>query len=375
MNTWGHWFRVTTFGESHGPSLGAVVDGVPAGLPLTEEDIQPALDRRRPGQSRLVTPRGETDRVRIEAGVFQGLTTGAPVCLQVVNHDADPSKYENVKDTFRPSHADWTWEQKFGHRDWRGGGRTSARETVARVAAGAIADKLLHTLWGVEVLAWVDAVGEEAPAVVDPETLTREAVEATPVRCPDPEAAGRFQTRIETVRREKDSVGGVVAAVIRGVPAGWGEPTFGRLEAELARGMLSLPASKGFEVGSGFAGTRLRGSQHNDAFEVRDGRVRTVTNRSGGVQGGISNGESIVFRVAFKPVATIFQPQQTVDRDGRPVTLEMKGRHDPCVLPRAVPLVEAMAWLVLADAALAQAARAELQAHLRRRAAEGGSGA
>ena len=323
MNTFGHWFRVTTWGESHGPALGAVIDGLPAGMPLDESVIQPALDRRRPGQSRLVTPRAEADRVVIEAGVFEGRTTGAPVSLLVRNGDVDSSKYANLKDTWRPSHADYTYEAKYGFRDWRGGARASARETV-----------------------------------------TQADVDQNDVRCPDVEAAARFEEHISDVRRQKDSVGGIIGCVIRGLPAGWGEPVFGKLEGELARAMLSLPASKGFEIGSGFAGTQLRGSEHNDAFEVRDGRVRTTTNRSGGIQGGISNGETVVFRVAFKPVATIFQPQETVNRAGETVSLEMKGRHDPCVLPRAVPIVEAMALLVLADAALAQTARSGWQGAL-----------
>jgi chorismate synthase len=360
MNTFGHWFRVTTWGESHGPALGAVIDGLPAGMPLDESVIQPALDRRRPGQSRLVTPRAEADRVVIEAGVFEGRTTGAPVSLLVRNGDVDSSKYANLKDTWRPSHADYTYEAKYGFRDWRGGARASARETVSRVAAGAVALQMLRLRYPIEVVAWVDTVGSLSSSV-DPETVTQADVDQNDVRCPDAEAAARFEEHISDVRRQKDSVGGIIGCVIRGLPAGWGEPVFGKLEGELARAMLSLPASKGFEIGSGFAGTQLRGSEHNDAFEVRDGRVRTATNRSGGIQGGISNGESVVFRVAFKPVATIFQPQETVNRSGETVSLEMKGRHDPCVLPRAVPIVEAMALLVLADAALAQTARSGWQ--------------
>ncbi len=356
MNTFGHYFRVTTWGESHGPSLGVVVDGLPPGLEVSEELVQRAMDRRRPGQSRLTTPRRESDTVTIESGVFEGRSTGAPLAMQVRNHDADSSKYENLKDTYRPSHADYTYSAKYGFRDWRGGARASARETVGRVAAGAVAEEYLRVRFGVEIVAWVDTVADLG-CEVDTDTVTREQVDSNIVRCPDAAAAERFIAHIDAVRKERDSVGGCVGCVVRGVPTGWGEPVFDKLEAMLAYAMLSLPASKGFEVGSGFAGTRMRGTEHNDAFVMRDGQVRTATNRSGGIQGGISNGENIVLRVGFKPVATVFQPQQTVDTEGNPRTLEMKGRHDPCVLPRAVPMVEAMVALVLADAALAQAVR------------------
>jgi chorismate synthase len=356
MNTFGHTLRVTTWGESHGPSLGVVMDGLPSGLAVDEALVQRVLDRRRPGQSRLTTPRQESDRVTIEAGVFEGRTTGAPLCMQVRNHDADSSKYENLRDTYRPSHADYTMEAKYGFRDWRGGARASARETVGRVAAGAVAMELLREFHGVEIVGWVDTVAHLRSSV-DPGTVTLEDVERNDIRCPDEAAATDFIAHIDAVRRERDSVGGCISCVVRNVPAGWGEPVFDKLEAMLAHAMLSLPASKGFEVGSGFAGTLMRGSEHNDAFIMREGQVRTLTNRSGGIQGGISNGEMIVFRVAFKPVATVFQPQQTVDTAGNERWLEMKGRHDPCVLPRAVPMVETMAALVLADAALAQSVR------------------
>lgn len=356
MNTFGDWFRVTTFGESHGVSVGCVVDGCVPGLELSEALVQAALDRRRPGQSRLVSPRREADRVRIVSGVFEGRTLGTPIAMLVDNGDVDSSKYEPVKDVFRPSHADYTVQAKYGHRDWRGGGRASARETVGRVAAGAVAEELLRVAAGIEVVAWVSEV-EGIGSVVDEATVSRVQVDGNDVRCPDTAAAERMEEAIRSAQRDRDSVGGCVRCVLREVPVGLGEPVFGKLEAELARAMLSLPASKGFEIGSGFAGTQMRGSAHNDAFEMRGGRVRTVTNRSGGVQGGISNGEPIVFSVAFKPVATVFQPQQTVNTGGEAVSLESRGRHDPCVLPRAVPMVEAMAALVLADAWLAQSAR------------------
>lgn len=354
MNTFGTWFRITTWGESHGPALGVVIDGCPPGLELSEQDIQPALDRRRPGQSRLVTPRDEADAVRILSGVFEGRTTGTALSLHIANGDADSSKYTDLKDLYRPSHADYTYEARYGTRDWRGGGRASARETAARVAAGAVAEKILAGL-GVEIVAWVSDLAELG-SVVDGATVTRAEVDANDVRCPDAAAAAAMVARITEARRDKDSVGGCVRCVVRGVPAGLGDPVFGKLDALLAGAMIGLPAAKGFELGSGFAGTLMRGSEHNDAFVMRDGRVATETNRSGGVQGGISNGEPIEFRVAFKPVATIFQPQRTVTTDGREVEFSARGRHDPCVLPRAVPIVEAMTALVLVDLLLSQRA-------------------
>lgn len=347
-STFGHLFRVTTFGESHGGAVGVVVDGCPPRLELAVEEIQRDLDRRRPGQSRLTTPRKEEDRAVILSGVFEGRTLGTPIAILVHNRDARPEAYADLAEVYRPSHADYTYEAKYGIRNWQGGGRASARETVGRVAAGAVARKLLMSALGIEVLAWVRSVWQ-IEAAIDPTTVRLEQVESNEVRCPDPQAAAQMAERIDAARREGDSLGGVVECVCRNVPPGLGEPVFDKLDAELARAMLSLPACKGFEIGSGFAGTRLSGSEHNDPFVVEDGRVRTTANRSGGVQGGISNGEDIVFRVAFKPTATIRKPQQTVDRRGREVVLEARGRHDPCVLPRAVPIVEAMACLVLAD--------------------------
>jgi len=345
----GRVFRISTFGESHGGGVGVVVDGCPPRLALDVAEIQRDLDRRRPGQSALTTPRQEEDRAEILSGVFEGRTLGTPIAILVRNRDARPSAYEAMKDVYRPSHADYTTEAKYGIRNWQGGGRASARETVGRVAAGAIARALLRTAAGVEVLAWVRSV-HEVEAKVDAGSVTLESVESNPVRCTDPAAAAEMAARIDAARRRGDSLGGVVECVARGVPPGLGEPVFDRLEADFGRALLSLPASKGFEIGSGFAGTRLTGIAHNDPFVPGPGgRPRTSSNRSGGVQGGISNGEDIVLRVAFKPTATISSPQQTVDRAGRAVVLEAQGRHDPCVLPRAVPVVEAMVLLVLAD--------------------------
>ena len=355
-STFGHTFRVSTFGESHGAAVGVVVDGCPPLLALSVEEVQADLDRRRPGQSRLTTQRREDDRAEILSGLFEGVTLGTPIAVLVRNQDAQSGAYEAMKDVYRPSHADFTTEAKYGVRDWRGGGRASARETTARVAAGAVARKLLRTVAGVEVLAWVASV-HEIEAKVDDTMVTAEAVEATPVRCPDPEAAEAMTAAIDEARRRGDSLGGVVACVARGVPSGLGEPVFDKLEADLAKAMLSLPAAKGFEVGSGFGGTRLTGLAHNDPFVAGpEGRPVTATNHSGGVQGGITNGMPVLLRVAFKPTATIAQAQQTVDRDGRETTLAAKGRHDPCVLPRAVPIVEAMTCLVLADHWLRQRA-------------------
>jgi chorismate synthase len=347
-NTFGHLFRITTFGESHGGAVGVIVDGCPPRLALTEAEVQRDLDRRRPGQSRLTTQRGESDRVTILSGLFEGLTLGTPLAMTVANQDVRSGDYDAMRELYRPSHADFTYQAKYGIRDWRGGGRASARETVARVAAGAVARKLLAEACGLEVLAWVRRV-QELEAAVDAGAVTACEVEASPVRCPDPVAAAAMAERIEAARRDGDSVGGVIEAVARRVPAGWGEPVFDKLEAELARGLMSIPAARGFEIGSGFGGTLLRGSEHNDPFVNREGRIRTSSNRSGGVQGGISNGEDLVVRVAFKPTATIALEQDTVDLEGRPAKLRGHGRHDPCVLPRAVPVVEAMVLLVLAD--------------------------
>ncbi len=350
-NTWGRLFRVTTWGESHGAAIGAVIDGCPPRLPLSEADIQPDLDRRAPGQSSLVTQRKETDTVTILSGVFEGQTLGTPISLSMPNLDMRPGDYREVREKYRPSHADYTYVAKYGVRDWRGGGRTSARETAGRVAAGAIARKLLADRFHVTVVAWVSKVGTLS-VDADVEKVTREQVDATPIRCPDLAMAERMIAAVEAARKDGDSLGGLVTCAVRGCPAGWGEPVFDRLEADLAKAMLSLPASKGFEIGSGFAGTDLRGSEHNDEFYVDGGRVRTRTNRSGGVQGGITNGETIYFRVAFKPTATIMREQRTVSVANEETTIKGRGRHDPCVLPRAVPMVEAMTTLVLADHAL-----------------------
>ncbi|MCW5549287.1 MAG: chorismate synthase [Opitutaceae bacterium] len=347
-NTFGKLFTISTWGESHGPAVGVVVDGCPPNLPLTPEEIQVELNRRRPGQSDIVTPRKEADAVEILSGVHAGKTTGTPISLLVRTTDARPSAYTEMQEKYRPSHADYTYQAKFGHRDPRGGGRSSARETIGRVAAGVIARKILALAGQVELRAYLTQVHDIAMPPRD--TLpTLAEIEATPVRCPDSATAARMIERIKAVRSAGDSVGGVIECRVQGLPAGLGEPVFDRLEADLAKAMLSLPATKGFEIGSGFAGALLKGSEHNDAFVMREDRVRTVTNRSGGVQGGISNGEDLVFRVAFKPTATILQTQKTVDVHGQDTELLARGRHDPCVVPRAVPIVEAMAALVLVD--------------------------
>jgi len=341
-------FRVATWGESHGAAVGAVVDGCPPRLPITSEEIERQLLRRRPGQSELTTPRGEEDRVEILSGVFEGRTLGTPILLLVRNRDAKTADYEPLRDLYRPSHADYTYQAKYGIRDWRGGGRASARETVGRVAAGAIAEKLLAVALGIEIVAWAAQIADIV-AEVDSDRVTRELVDSHPTRCPHPEAAVAMAERISAARAEGDSLGGAVRLVARNVPPGLGEPVFDKLEADLARAMLSIPAAKGFEIGSGFDAARIPGSRHNDPYRMVDGRLRTLTNRSGGIQGGISNGESLLMRVAFKPPATIGKEQETVDAGGRPKMIAAGGRHDPCVLPRAVPIVEAMAALVLAD--------------------------
>ncbi|MFV0416387.1 MAG: chorismate synthase, partial [Chthoniobacterales bacterium] len=341
----GTLFRIATFGESHGGAVGVVVEGCPPRLQLTPADIQSELDRRRPGQSDLVTPRKEPDTCRILSGTFEGRTLGTPIAIVVENTDARPSAYSEMKTLFRPSHADFTYQEKYGIRNWQGGGRASARETIARVAAGAIATKILRTLWpDFSLVAYVQSIHEIETDIAS-ETVTREAVEANPVRCPDPKAAEEMIKCIRQARSEGDSVGGVIQAHIHGVPTGLGAPVFEKLEASLAAAMLSIPATKGFEIGSGFSGTRLRGSEHNDPFVPKPetpSSIGTSSNRSGGIQGGISNGEPIHFRVAFKPTATILKAQQTVDIHGQAAELKARGRHDPCVLPRAVPIVEAM---------------------------------
>jgi chorismate synthase len=357
-NTFGTLFRITTWGESHGGGVGVVVDGCPPRLKLTEADIQPDLDRRRPGQSKIVSPRKEADVVQILSGTFDGKTLGTPISMWVKNEDARPDAYSEMATKFRPSHADYTYFAKFGIRNWQGGGRTSARETIGRVAAGAIAKKILLERYGVEILAYVRQV-QNISATIDPEKVKFSDVESNIVRCPERATAEKMIRLIEKMRRAGDTVGGIVEAVARGVPPGWGEPVFDRLEADLAKAMMSLPASKGFDIGSGFGGILLTGTQHNDRFRAKAGKVVTTTNRSGGIQGGISNGQTIYFRVAFKPVATVMHEQETVDIQSRNTTLKARGRHDPCVLPRAVPMVEAMTALVLVDHALRHKAQCE----------------
>ncbi|SDL78906.1 chorismate synthase [Catalinimonas alkaloidigena] len=347
MNTYGHTFRISTYGESHGPAVGAVIDGCPAGLPIDLSLIQYELDRRKPGQSRITTQRREPDEFEVLSGIFEGKTTGMPIHLMIRNTDARSKDYSHIADKFRPSHADFTYQQKWGFRDYRGGGRSSARETAARVAAGAVAKQLLATM-GVEIYAYVSQVGPlrlETPY----QELDLRQTDTNAVRCPDAAMAEKMYDFIDETRKKQDTVGGVVSGVLRNVPVGLGEPVFDKLHAELGKAMLSINAVKGFEYGSGFQGVEMYGSQHNDIF-YRDGeRVRTRTNHSGGVQGGISNGEDIYFRVAFKPVATLMQDQPSVNQEGEDVTVSGKGRHDPCVVPRAVPIVEAMSALVLAD--------------------------
>ncbi|MDA1189343.1 MAG: chorismate synthase [Chloroflexi bacterium] len=354
-NTFGHLFRITTWGESHGDSVGVVVDGCPSRVPIALEDIQRELDRRRPGQSDITTQRKETDRAEILSGVFEGQSLGSPISILVRNEDIRSKDYEHMRTTFRPSHADYTYQAKYGIRNWKGGGRASARETIGRVAAGAIAKKVLAAECGVEIVGYVKQVWT-LKADVDPNTVTLAQVEANEVRCPDAKMASKMIERIKEARKDGDSLGGIVEVVARNVPVGLGEPVFDKLEADLGRGILSLPACKGFEVGSGFGGTTMTGSQHNDPFYMDGKRVRTRTNLSGGIQGGISNGEHIVIRAAFKPTATIMKSQETVDEEGHDTTLEGRGRHDPCVLPRAVPMVEAMMSLVLVDHYLMQRA-------------------
>lgn len=352
-SSFGTLFRISTFGESHGRGVGVVVDGCPAKLALDEAQIQHELDRRRPGQSRLVSQRKEADRVEILSGVVDGQTLGTPIAMVIQNTDARANDYR--ADAYRPSHADYTYDAKYDIRAISGGGRASARETAGRVAAGAIAAGLLARE-GVDIVAWVDEVCG-ITATVDERVVTRADVDTNDIRCPDAAAAQSMIERVERARKDGDSVGGVVRAIARGVPAGWGEPVFDKLEADLAKAMMSIPAVKGVENGSGFAGTLLTGSEHNDAFYRRDdGSIGTRTNRSGGIQGGISNGEPVTLRIAFKPTATIMRPQDTVDRNGDAIVLAPKGRHDPCVLPRAVPIVEAMMALVLADHCLRQRA-------------------
>ena len=354
-NTFGHLFRITTYGESHGGGVGVIIDGCPPRIEISEAEIQVDLDRRKPGQSKITTPRKEEDKCEILAGVFEGKTLGTPISILVRNKDARSQDYSEMSEKFRPSHADATYQAKYGIRNWQGGGRSSARETIGRVAAGSIAKKILHQVAGVEIIAYVKRI-QNLEAIIDSDTVTLAQVESNIVRCPDSEMAEKMISAIELVRRDGNSIGGIIECVARNVPVGLGSPVFDKLEADLAKAIMSLPATKGFEIGSGFEGTRLTGREHNDEF-YRDGdRTRTITNRSGGIQGGISNGENIIIRAAFKPTATIMQEQKTVDIHGEETTLIARGRHDPCVLPRAVPMVEAMVALVLCDHLLRQKA-------------------
>jgi chorismate synthase len=355
-STFGHIFRIHTFGESHGGGVGVVIDGCPPLIPISPEIIQKQLDRRRPGQSEIVTPRKEADTAEILSGTQDGLTLGTPISILVRNTDQRPSAYDEMAEKYRPSHADYTYDAKYGIRAPSGGGRASARETIGRVAAAAIAKNVLDSIApGIEILAWVKSI-QHLEATVDPSTVTSETIESNIVRTGDPTIADAMIEHIKTIRSDGNSVGGIIECVIRNCPPGLGEPIFDKLEAELAKAMLSIPATKGFEIGSGFAGTLLTGKQHNDPFVIQDSKIRTSTNHSGGVQGGISNGENIIFRVAFKPTATIISSQETVTNKGEQTTLMGKGRHDACVLPRAVPIVEAMATLVLTDHMLRQRA-------------------
>jgi chorismate synthase len=360
-SSFGELFRISTFGESHGGGVGVIVDGCPPRLPLDLDAIQAELDRRKPGQSKITTPRKEDDRVEILSGLLDGVTLGTPIAMVVRNKDQRPGDYKEMEMAFRPSHADATYQAKYGIQARSGGGRASARETIGRVAAGAIAKQLLAKAQGTEVIAWVRRIHDLEASGIDPAGVSLEQVEANIVRCPDAAMAERMIERIEAIGREGDSCGGVIECVVRNVPVGLGMPVFDKLEADLAKAVMSLPATKGFEIGSGFAGTLLKGSEHNDAFlPSDDGRLRTATNNSGGIQGGISNGEAIVIRVAFKPTATIRKEQQTINAAGEATTLAAKGRHDPCVLPRAVPMVEAMVALVLADHLLRQQGQCSL---------------
>jgi chorismate synthase len=359
-NTFGHLFRITTFGESHGGGVGVVIDGCPPRLEISAAEIQFELDRRRPGQSKITTPRQETDTCEILSGVFEGQTLGTPIMILVRNKDARPQDYSEMVTAYRPSHADATYDAKYGIRNYQGGGRSSARETIGRVAAGAIAKKILRQVHGTEIIGYVKRI-KDLEGQVDPQTVTLEEVEQNIVRCPDQTIADEMIRLIEATGRAGDSVGGIVECVARQVPKGLGSPVFDKLEADLAKGVMSLPASKGFEIGSGFGGTLLTGSEHNDEFYCDEtGNIRTRTNRSGGTQGGISNGEPIIIRVAFKPTATIRKEQRTVTQSGEETLLAARGRHDPCVLPRAVPMVEAMVALVLCDHLLRQQGQCSL---------------
>ena len=350
MNTIGKIFRVTTFGESHGMAIGGVIDGMPAGIEINLDKVQYELNRRRPGQSSIVTPRDEKDQVKILSGIFEGKTTGCPIGFIVENTNQHSSDYENIRNTFRPSHADFTYTSKYGIRDYRGGGRSSARETISRVVAGAIARQALEQI-GIQIYAYTSQVGNIA-LDNDYKKYDCSLIETNDVRCPDTEVAKKMHNLITEVKNDGDTIGGVITGVIKNCPIGLGEPTFGKLHAKLGEAMLSINAAKGFEYGMGFASVGNRGSELIDNFINNDGKISTTSNHSGGIQGGISNGEDIYFRVAFKPVATILKEIETIDKDGKPTILKAKGRHDPCVLPRAVPIVEAMAAMVILDAYL-----------------------
>ncbi len=356
-SSFGTLFKITTFGESHSAGVGVVVDGCPPGLVVHESDIRKQLDRRKPGQSPITTQRTEKDRITFFSGLEANRTLGTPLAMMVVNTDRRPGDYDDFRNVPRPSHADFTYQVKYGIRAKSGGGRASARETIGRVAAGALAEKFLADVWGIEIVAWVSAVGVISCPDMDMETVSRDQVDESMVRCPEKESSDKMIRAVETVKASGNSLGGVISCVCRKVPAGWGEPVFDKAEAKLAQAMLSIPAAKGFEIGSGFSGSRMTGLDHNDLFVRKNGRLGTLTNRSGGIQGGITNGEMIFFNVAFKPTATIGISQKTADFDGNPVDLVGKGRHDPCVVPRAVPIVESMAALVLADLALLQKSR------------------
>lgn len=347
-NSFGILFKITTCGESHGGAVGVIIDGCPPGLEISVEDIQAELDRRKPGQSAITSPRKEQDSIYIFSGIFDNKTTGTPILLLAYNKDMKPEDYKELKDLFRPSHADYTYQLKYGIRDFRGSGRASARETLARVAAGAIAKKYLRQLLNIEIISYVEQVGDIS-ANIDHNTVTLDMVESNIVRCPDSKSAKKMINLIELLKTEGDSIGGIIKGIIRNVPIGLGEPVFDKLSADLGKAMLSINAVKGFEIGSGFAGARLRGSEHNDAFIIKDEKVKIKTNHAGGVLGGISSGEDIYFRVAFKPVSTINKAQHTVNLKNEPQILKAIGRHDPCVLPRAVPIIDAMAALVIMD--------------------------
>jgi len=354
-NSFGEIFKITTFGESHGGGVGVIIDGCPSGLKISEKDIQTEMDRRKPGQSSITTPRKETDIIKIFSGVFEGKTTGTPIMMMALNKDTKSDDYNNLKDLFRPSHADFTYEAKYGVRNWAGSGRASARETLARVAAGAIAKKFLKEKLGIEFVSYVEQVGP-IKADINPLKVAMKDIESNIIRCPNQAVAKKMITLVEKVRDEGDSIGGVIQGVIKNVPAGLGEPVFDKISADLGKAMLSINAVKGFEFGSGFQGVSMRGGEHNDEFYAKNGKILTRTNNSGGTQGGITNGMPIIFRVAFKPVATIGKKQKTVNRKLEKVNLEAAGRHDPCVLPRAVPIVDAMAAIVIMDHYLRQRA-------------------